>query len=848
MFNKRIQINFICNLLYQMSLLLLPLLISPYLTRALGAEPLGRYQYANTVTSYFCIFCILGIATYGNRECAIVRDDRDRLSEAFWGIYGVQLIASLIVIGIYLGYLYLGRLEDLRMGIFQIPYLLSYMLDITWLYYGLEYFYKISLRNFLIKIFSMAFIFLLVKKSEDVYIYCLIMTGTTLLSQAVLWPGAVRLVGRPRIRMKCMKKHIPQILLLFLPVVGISVYAGIDKIMIGNIIGKSAVAVYSYSENLAKLPVGIVTALTTVMLPYMSKMAAEHRMEEGRAYIRNTMRVTMFLALPIAAGIAGIADTMIPWFYADDFLECIPLVKMLVVIIVFIAWTYVVQNQCLIPMHKDTVLVKSAVLTAVLNVGANLLLIPLFGIYGAALGTILSELLVMCYKTWHCREAAPVLQMIRDNAGVLALALAMYACVHLAGVGREAVLKTTLLQIAVGIVVYGGGCLGVLAGIWIWKKRIEAMHVINEYRNRICRLLEKYSYAYLILCFYGLTFLIRYSLGMSLTLMSLSVYGLIVLKILCTNYSKREILMGIVLVVVAGMNYRRTGDSTWIINMLVIFSMKGVRVEKILKGMFWASLVSFLAVTLTSAFGAGDVAVVTKDYGRGALESRYCLGYGHANQLHLYFFRVLILGVGAYFERLKWYHVLAATGLNILLYYFTVSRTGVMIVLLLIVFWILYRYMQKLGESKAWRLLLFGGVAALILFQLTYIYFYDGNVLLYKINSLLTGRLELSGAALRDCPLTLWGMNYVSDFSVDIGVIHMLIFNGLVITVFYWGMTLLGLWKGLQEKNAYKVIVIVLFAVYALAEYSAVERIGRNVSMMYFAGALFERKNRAGFL
>ena len=87
--------------------------------------------------------------------------------------------------------------------------------------------------------------------------------------------------------------------------------------------------------------------------------------------------------------------------------------------------------------------------------------------------------------------------------------------------------------------------------------------------------------------------------------------------------------------------------------------------------------------------------------------------------------------------------------------------------------------MQKLGESKAWRLLLFGGVAALILFQLTYIYFYDGNVLLYKINSLLTGRLELSGAALRDCPLTLWGMNYVSDFSVDIGVIHMLIFNGL---------------------------------------------------------------------
>ena len=98
MFNKRIRINFFCNILYQMSLMLLPLILSPYLTRVLGAEPLGRYQYANTISYYFCVFCILGIATYGNRECAIVRDDKNKLSEIFWGIYGVQLTSSIMAV------------------------------------------------------------------------------------------------------------------------------------------------------------------------------------------------------------------------------------------------------------------------------------------------------------------------------------------------------------------------------------------------------------------------------------------------------------------------------------------------------------------------------------------------------------------------------------------------------------------------------------------------------------------------------------------------------------------------------------------------------------------------------
>ena len=225
--------------------------------------------------------------------------------------------------------------------------------------------------------------------------------------------------------------------------------------------------IYTYAENLSKLPVGIVTALTTVMLPRVSKMVAEKQSDASKKLTRTTMQVTMFLALPIAAGIAAIADKMVPWFYAEDFLGCIPLIKMLVVIIVFIAWTYVVQNQCLVPMHRDSVLVKSALLTAVLNVTANLLLIPKYGIKGAAVGTILSELLVMMYKTSHCRNDLPIWQMAKDNIYLFLATLVMYVAVWYTGewIGVAA-MSTTMLQIGVGVCVYG-----ILGGAYILVKR-----------------------------------------------------------------------------------------------------------------------------------------------------------------------------------------------------------------------------------------------------------------------------------------------------------------------------------------------------------------------------------------
>ena len=72
--------NFLYNAAYQLLLILLPLITTPYISRVLGAERIGVYTYTYAVANYFMLVAMLGVKNYGNRSVAAVRDDRTQLS------------------------------------------------------------------------------------------------------------------------------------------------------------------------------------------------------------------------------------------------------------------------------------------------------------------------------------------------------------------------------------------------------------------------------------------------------------------------------------------------------------------------------------------------------------------------------------------------------------------------------------------------------------------------------------------------------------------------------------------------------------------------------------------------
>ena len=79
--------NAVLNIIRTLLSIIFPLVTFPYVTRVLGPVGLGKTQFASNFISYFVMFAGLGIGTYGIREIAKKRDDKQELSKVFKEIF-----------------------------------------------------------------------------------------------------------------------------------------------------------------------------------------------------------------------------------------------------------------------------------------------------------------------------------------------------------------------------------------------------------------------------------------------------------------------------------------------------------------------------------------------------------------------------------------------------------------------------------------------------------------------------------------------------------------------------------------------------------------------------------------
>lgn len=136
--------------MYQILLLITPLITTPYLSRVLGADGIGKYSYIESICSYFVLFATLGLTTFGQREVSYVQNDLVKRTTIFWETNIIELIASIICCMIYI--IFSLQQKDSPLYLALIFNLLAVIVNITWFFQGLEEFGKIVLRNIIFKL------------------------------------------------------------------------------------------------------------------------------------------------------------------------------------------------------------------------------------------------------------------------------------------------------------------------------------------------------------------------------------------------------------------------------------------------------------------------------------------------------------------------------------------------------------------------------------------------------------------------------------------------------------------------------------------------------------------------
>ena len=381
--------NFIYNTLYQILVMAIPLLTTPYISRVLGAENIGLYSYSYAIAYYFAMFILLGLNNYGNRTIAFVRDNKEKMSRTFCEIYKMQMCVSILVVVAYI--LYGLFFANNLMTWIMLIYVISAVFDIGWLFFGLEQFKMVVLWNSIIKILSMGSIFIFVKSQDGVYIYAFVMAISSLLSQMLLWFYAVKKVKITRVTIKNALKHLKPNFVLFVPVIAISLYKIMDKIMLGAMSDLNQVGFYENSEKIVQVPILLVVSLGTVMMPKIANLASKGEHLKNKKYIKKSLYFAVFVSSLMCFGIMGMAKDFVPWYFGEGFLPCIDLLQILMPSCIFLAVANVIRTQYLIPYKHDKFYIVSVIVGAMINLIVNCILIPKLGAKGAAIGTLIAE-------------------------------------------------------------------------------------------------------------------------------------------------------------------------------------------------------------------------------------------------------------------------------------------------------------------------------------------------------------------------------------------------------------------------------------------------------------------------
>lgn len=445
--------NFTYQMIYEVLVIILPFITSPYIARVIGPEGLGTYSYSYSVAYYFVLVSLLGLKNYGNRAIAQVRDNPKELNDTFSNIVAVHILISLVCVIFYTIYILILS-EGREYAAIQMLYVLSGLFDISWFYFGIERFKLTVTRNTIIKIVNVICVFSFVKTEADLWKYCLIMALGQLISQLTLWIPLKKYLSIVRPRWCRMRIHLKPLFILFIPAVAVSLYKYMDKIMIGLMSSKTQLGFYENAEKVINIPMTVIASFGTVMLPKMSNLAVSDNQKLAQHYIELSMQFVMCLAFALAFGLAGVSNVFAPVFWGEEFELSGTIIMELAITIPFVSFANVIRTQYLIPNKKDKEYVFSVTIGAAINLVINSFLIPAYGALGATIGTVSAEVAVCFVQSFLSRRILPLKKYVKSFIWFSILGCIMFLLVYVIGICLGVRGTTLIIQISLGGIFY----------------------------------------------------------------------------------------------------------------------------------------------------------------------------------------------------------------------------------------------------------------------------------------------------------------------------------------------------------------------------------------------------------
>ncbi len=397
--------NLVYNFLLSSSQLLLPLISIPYISRVLHPDGIGRVSFIDSFTYYFITVAEFGIMVYGTREIARVKGNMEERKKLVSELLALHVMSSLCALVLYLISVYFvwNKINDVRLLLFSLSFLLVNFFACEWYFFGMEEFKYITLRSLITRFAGLISIFILIKSSNDYYIYYAIIVLSAIANS--IWNNILLFRQLP-ISFKGInwKKHIKYTWVTYLISIISSITLLLDNVLLRLMSTVDAVGLYAFSIKMAKVSSILMTDTLLVFFPRIVMLLKEENKDELQNVVLRNIQLLILFSLPICTGLFLLSDQLIVVFLGKGFLLAITDLKILAIYPFLKSYNLFLSKQILIPHNKERLFLKSLAISAVIFVALALPLSYYYADKGTCYAIVCSEIIALVINYYYAKS------------------------------------------------------------------------------------------------------------------------------------------------------------------------------------------------------------------------------------------------------------------------------------------------------------------------------------------------------------------------------------------------------------------------------------------------------------
>ncbi|MBQ6220529.1 MAG: flippase [Methanosphaera sp.] len=394
---KKILENMVSLTGLQFASYILPLITLPYLTLVLGPDRFGLTQYAISLITYFQYFTDYGFNLSATRELAIVRNDKEKVSEIFNSVMFIKILLTVTSFIILLAIVTLIPKFSADADIYLLTFgmVIGYVLFPTWLFQGMEYMKYTSILNIIGKVIFTVLIFVFIHQSSD-YLLVPIINSFGFIVVGVL--GIYISLTRFDIKVKIppvesIKYHLKEGWHVFVSTIAINMYTTTNTFLLGLLTNNTLVGYYSISEKIILAVNGLINPISQALYPFISRSVHDDK-KTSIQFIRKITKIMAIVGVILSLGLFVFSEPIILILFGRAYHNSIAVLRILSIVPLAVSLSTIFGIQTMLTFNYKKAFTTIVMLGGILDIILGIILIILMKEIGIAISFAVTEIFI----------------------------------------------------------------------------------------------------------------------------------------------------------------------------------------------------------------------------------------------------------------------------------------------------------------------------------------------------------------------------------------------------------------------------------------------------------------------